>query len=149
MSGPRSLVAAAVALVLAGACAGGSSAPPTTLPGDLVPSVASSAAVTVTAGGAGPVSVPASEVAKAFPMLVRRVFDAREPLASYGLDPPRAVVTFTLTGGTTVVLRVGDEEFDSSARYVRRDGDERIWIVLDESLDPILAAAGISPSSGS
>lgn len=139
------LLVVVAATVVAGACSGGSSAPPTTLPGDLVPSVASTATVTVAAGGA-PVSVPESEVAKAFPMSVRRVFDAREPLASYGLDPPVAIVTFTLADGSTVVLRVGAEEFDSSARYVRREGDERIWIVLDQSLDPILAVAGLGPA---
>ena len=142
------------ALALVAACGGGggssSSLPPSTLPGQLVPSTATSASVAVTTNGQVRLATVDRDVLDhVLPLLVRRQFEPVEPLASYGFDDPRATITFTLSGGDTLVLQVGDEEFDHSASYVMRNGDTgTIWIVLNESLAPILDAAGVSASSG-
>ncbi|MGI8662345.1 MAG: DUF4340 domain-containing protein [Acidimicrobiales bacterium] len=147
MSRPHLLaVLAAIVVLVASACGGGDTvAPPSTLPGELVPIAAATATVTVAVGSTSSV-VESAVVAKAVPLRVRRAFDAREPLASYGLDPPRATITFALGDGTTIVLDVGDDEFDQTATYVRRIGNERIWLVLDDSLRPLLGPAGASSS---
>jgi hypothetical protein len=126
-----------------GGASSGSSDAPVTVPGELVPAAARTATVIAPPGGTS-VSIGSDVVGKALPLLVRRVFDAREPLASYGLDPAVAELAFTSPDGSVVKLLVGAEEFDGSASYVRRDGDARIWLVLDESLAPLLAPAGIT-----
>lgn len=70
--------------------------------------------------------------------LVRRAFVPEEPLASYGLDPPAQVVPVAVPGAPDVVLQIGAPVFDGSAYYVRREGDRRVWVVLTESITPLL-----------
>ncbi len=135
----RLATVALLGVLVAGACGGGGPAagPTTTLPGDLVPASASDAQVTVAANGTTS-TVPPATVHAVLPLLVRRVFDASEPLASYGLDHPRATVTFTAADGSSTVLHVGADDFDHSAAYVQRDGDPRVWLVLTTSLQPLI-----------
>ena len=134
---------AAMSFVALAACASGGSggsAAPTTLPGDLVPPSAVGAKVSVaSAGVVAPIAAEA--VAKAVPFLVRRVFDAPEALTAYGLDHPRAVITFAMPDGSSIVLAIGDDDFDKTASYVQRRGDPRVWLVLDASLAPLLPPA--------
>lgn len=144
------LVSGAVLLAAAGLLAACSSAPAgragssgsslSEVPPDLVPPAAARASVTVTMGGVDR-AVPADAVARAVPLLVRRVFDAVEPLANYGLDVPRARIVFTLASGERITLLVGGQDFDKTAYYVQRVGDPRVWLVLSESIAPLLNAA--------
>lgn len=82
--------------------------------------------------------VAAPVVERVVPFLVRRVFDAAEPLANYGLAAPRARIVFTLASGERITLLVGAQDFDKTAYYVQRVGDPRVWLVLSESIEPLL-----------
>lgn len=133
-------------LALAVACSspapttsGASSPPVNEVPPDLVPASAAQARVTVTVGGVDR-AVPATVVARVVPFLVRRVFDAAEPLANYGLDVPRARVVFAPASGERIILLIGAQDFDRTAYYVQRVGDTRVWLVLTSSVDPLLQA---------
>jgi hypothetical protein len=109
----------------------------------LLPAASADAQGVVRTDG-GRVAAPADVVTGAFPPLVVRVFDAEEPLANYGLDDPQATIEVTVDSeAAPVLLSVGDENFDASAFYVQRAGDERVWLVLDDSIRPLLAL--ISP----
>jgi len=110
------------------------------VPTDLVPSSAAHATVTVTQGDRT-ASVTPDVVGHVVPFLVRRVFDATEPIESYGLDRPAALVTFVLPDGETIILSIGAQVFDKTAYYVQRSGDPRIWLVLTESITPLLSAS--------
>jgi hypothetical protein len=145
----RPLVALAGALVLAlvglGAvgCGGDDSPTIAAPPSPVVPGVPGDyGAITVQAGGR---SARVGETVRQalVPLRTARVFDAPESLDEYGLDDPRATVRFAARGTTTPVeLRVGDENFDRSGYYVLRVGDDRVWLVLDDQLDPTLELVG-------
>ena len=146
----RSRVVAAVMVVvvpllLAVACSSNGSGPAASssgsvIPPDLVPASAADAVVTVARPGAVPVTVVPAVVHQVVPFLVRRVFDAAEPLHDYGLDAPVATVVFANGDGSTITLAIGGHDLDDSAYYVQRIGDARIWLVLADSVQPLLAA---------
>jgi hypothetical protein len=129
----------ALALVACGSSAPRSSSDSNVIPPDLVPASFASASVTVTPTGGAPVVVAPDVVAKVVPFLVRRVFDAPEALFEYGLDAPSATVALT-KDGTTITLTIGAPVFDKSAYYVQRAGDGRVWLVLADSIAPLLTA---------
>lgn len=134
------LVVCGMLLAGVGACSngGGASGPTTTLPEVLVPAGIGAAVVTETKTGTHR-NLTAAQVANALPLLVRRVFDAPEAMANYGLDHPSYILEFAAgPTGKTVTLRVGSPVFDNTARYVLRDGDGRVWLVLTSSLAPFL-----------
>ncbi|MGH9184453.1 MAG: DUF4340 domain-containing protein [Acidimicrobiales bacterium] len=135
-------VASVASVVAWAACSRDAATPPPTGPPQLVAGPAGHWSVAV-----GTVHVPDEAVAAAVPLLSMRAFDPDEPLEGYGLDPPAATITFTRrTGGTgTVELRLGAENFDGTAYYVQRAGDDRIYLVPDDQLDPVLAAAAPPP----
>ncbi|MEY2571697.1 MAG: hypothetical protein QOE63_2047 [Acidimicrobiaceae bacterium] len=132
-----------VVLVLVVAACGSSgpssSSDPNVIPPDLVPASYVDAAVTVTLTGGQPVAVPAAVLTRVVPFLVRRVFDAPEALSEYGLDAPIASVTFA-DSMDPITLTIGAQVFDQTAYYVQRVGDGRVWLVLTESIAPLLAA---------
>ncbi len=135
-----------VAVVLAlAACSSGATPPSdssftSVIPPDLVPPAAADAVVTVTTPGVAPVTVPPDVVRRVVPFLVRRVFDPTEPLADYGLDRPSATITFAMADRTTITLVVGGRDLDQTAYYVQRVGDTEVWLVLTDSLQPLLDA---------
>jgi hypothetical protein len=136
----RALVAVALLSMAAALGCGSSSAPSAPvneIPPELVPASAQHAVVTVTRGGASR-TVPDDVVARVVPLLVRRVFEPTEPLTSYGLDKPAATVSFALPGGSTIELTIGGQDLDKSAYYVQRAGDGRVWLVLADSIVPLL-----------
>ncbi len=57
-----------------------------------------------------------------------------------GLDQPYARIEFTLRGGATHALEVGREN-DHSQRFVRRQGDETIFLVNNFRINSLLRSA--------
>jgi hypothetical protein len=59
-----------------------------------------------------------------------RMVDANASnLPSYGLDPPRVAVTFTMADGKTYTLRVGEDTPTEGNTYAMLDGDKRLFTI--------------------
>jgi hypothetical protein len=58
-------------------------------------------------------------------------------LASYGLDPPVATVTFTGTDGKTTTLRIGEATATGSDVYVMKEGDKRLFTAYSSVKDSL------------
>lgn len=50
-------------------------------------------------------------------------------LPSYGLDPPRIGITFTMADGKTHVLRIGEDTPTDGGSYAMLDGDKRLFTI--------------------
>jgi hypothetical protein len=57
------------------------------------------------------------------------------PVADYGLDAPRDIVTCRVKDGTSYTLTVGKETFDGGAYYALKGGDPRIYVVSSVPID--------------
>ena len=55
--------------------------------------------------------------------------------ATYGLDPPREVVTCRVTSGSSYTLSIGNQSFDSSGYYARKSGDGRVYVISSVEVD--------------
>jgi hypothetical protein len=80
------------------------------------------------------------------PLVAARKFAKPDPLATYGLDDPRAIFTFDVAGRVTSVF-VGAANFDHTGYYVRRADDRVVFLVLAADLDPVFASVGLAPST--
>jgi hypothetical protein len=147
-----------VALLVAACSSGPAAAPPpgptlATSP-DGVPAIVLGPAtryreVTVASSSATAV-VPVPLVTAMLPLLVARNLGTPASLAQFGLDHPRATLTFTARDGTSTVVSVGSANFDATGVYMRIGGDGRVFLVLVHALAPVLALAGITlPSAPS
>jgi len=59
----------------------------------------------------------------------RLVDENASNLPSYGLDPPRIGVTFTMADGKTHVLRIGEDTPVEGNTYAMLDGDKRLFTI--------------------
>ncbi len=59
----------------------------------------------------------------------RMVDDNASNLPSYGLDPPRIGVTFTMADGKTHTLRIGEDTPTEGDTYAMLDGDKRLFTI--------------------
>ena len=144
----RGAATAAVVVALtmvAGACGGGSArrASPSDRPRRIVPGPATDfVRIIVTAGGRS-AEVPAEQRAELVPLLAAKTFDDPEPLATYGLDHPEAVLLYERGVGGAAVVQLGDANFDHHGVYARRPDDRVVFLVLADTLRPVLALVGI------
>lgn len=54
---------------------------------------------------------------------------AAEPLATYGLETPRAEATLKTSDNRTTVLLIGDNTPDGSSSYVKRKDSDQVYVV--------------------
>ena len=54
-------------------------------------------------------------------------------LSSYGLDPPKVGLSFTMADGKTHVLRIGDDTPTDGNTYAALDGDKRLFTIASYS----------------
>jgi uncharacterized protein DUF4340 len=59
----------------------------------------------------------------------RMVDENASNLPSYGLDPPRIGVTFTMADGKTHTLRIGEDTPTEGDTYAMLDGDKRLFTI--------------------
>jgi uncharacterized protein DUF4340 len=72
-----------------------------------------------------------------------------EAATSYGLDPPREVVTCRLKDGSSYNLSVGSQSFDGSGYYARKGGDNRVYVISSvevQQFDQALARPPVKPT---
>lgn len=82
--------------------------------------------------------------ANAAPLLAARTFAAPQALSEYGLDQPRATLTYVAGGHTVAVVALGGTDFDNHGVYVRRVGDPRVFLVVATTAAPLLALVGVT-----
>jgi hypothetical protein len=73
-----------------------------------------------------------------------------EAAATYGLDPPREVVTCRVKDGSSYNLSVGSQSFDGSGYYARKGGDNRVYVISSaavQQFDQALAQPPVKPTS--
>ena len=87
--------------------------------------------------------VPVSARKDLTPLLATRVFDHPAPLSEYGLDHPQATLTYKNPAGATVLVDIGQPNFDRHFLYMQRRGDPAVYLVAADSLRPLLAMVGI------
>jgi hypothetical protein len=143
----RRLAAVSVVLVLGlGATGCRSSKPATVTGGDVRTLVAGPARrfvrVVVTAQGREAI-VPAHLLAEVVPLRAALTFSRPDPLATYGLVTPQAVLRYVPGNGAATVVQIGAANFDRHGFYVRRPSDTAVSLVLADSLRPVLALVGI------
>jgi hypothetical protein len=136
------------ALLLAG-CSGGAAKPPAASGGGggvrrIVSGPASDfLRIIVTAHGRSAV-VPPGLRPTLIPLLAARTFTRPDPLATYGLDTPQAVLLYERGIGGAAVVQIGAANFDRHGIYARRPADQVVFLVLADTLRPVLALVGIS-----
>ena len=87
--------------------------------------------------------VPA-ELQKALaPLLVTRVLPTTRNLAQYGLDQPRATLTYAPRVGPSFEVLVGALNFDRHFLYARRPQSQLVFLLPADTLRPVLALVGI------
>ena len=93
--------------------------------------------------GARTADVPA-ELQKALaPLLVTRVLPTTRNLAQYGLDQPRATLTYAPRVGPSFEVLVGALNFDRHFLYARRPQSQLVFLLPADTLRPVLALVGI------
>lgn len=135
------VAAAAVLLLMLGACGGSSRSGSA----DKVPEVVSGSAwtgVTVT-NGTRSAEVPADARQNLVPLLATRLLDRPAPLSEYGLDHPQAALTYKSSSGGTADVDVGQPNFDRHFVYAQRRGRPGVYLVAADTLRPVLALVGI------
>ena len=140
-----------LAAYLGASCGGGDDAAPPSPPArpDLVTGAAADYGPITIRAGHREATVTGAIRGEVVPLHTARVFEADEPLPEYGLDRPLARIRFLRRdGGAPVVLTVGAENFDGSAYYVQRQGDDAVYLVLDDQLDPALTLVGAAAGTG-
>ena len=71
------------------------------------------------------------------------------PDATYGLDPPREVLTCRVKDGSSYNLSVGSPSFDGSGYYARKGGDSRVFVISSvevDQFDSVLAQPPVKPT---
>jgi len=139
--------------VLASCASGGhaptpstSFAPPATNPGGTPVLVGGPAARYVrveVSAGSRQAQVPAALAANLVPLLIARDVGLPSDLSPFGLDHPRATITFTETTGATTVVTLGQPNFDNHGVYAIRAPMSRVWLVLASGVRPVLALVGV------
>ncbi len=66
------------------------------------------------------------------PAVERELPKAKEPLSSYGLDPPESVVRVTERGGYTFEFSMGTTTPDGTFQYIKLANEESIFTVAQE-----------------
>ena len=101
------------------------------------------ASVTVVAG-ARQLTLTGDARDRVVPLVGARSFTPSEPMSTYGLDQPQAVLTYRRVDGTGVELAVGGTTFDHHFVYVQRAGQATVALVAADRLGPALAEVGIT-----
>ena len=65
------------------------------------------------------------------PQIERELLEAKEPLASYGLDPPESIIKVTEKGGHVFEFHLGDTTPDANSQYVRLTTETSIFTVAE------------------
>jgi hypothetical protein len=134
------IAAAAAGLVLVG-CAGSSAKAPG-VPVVVSGSASTWTAVTVSAEGRT-VDVSPEARSNLTPLLATRALGRPAALAEYGLDRPQAELTYRGRSGSTVVVQIGNVNFDRHFLYAQRRGNATVYLVPADTLRPALALVGI------
>jgi hypothetical protein len=100
------------------------------------------AAVTISAEGRTG-DVPTDARAHLTPLLATRALDRPAPLSEYGLDRPRAELAYHGKSGATVVVEIGNVNFDRHFFYAQRRGQATVYLVPADTLRPALSLVGI------
>jgi hypothetical protein len=140
---------AALAVALAGACGSGSTLASATARPRVVALVAQDPAALVgveVMAGTATVPVPSDQLAAIAPLMSDRALADPEAPASYGLQPPPAVLDYQAKDGSTIVVALGHADFDHHFLYAQRAGDPSIYLIPSSPLRPVLALVGIKIS---
>jgi len=133
-------LAAAVALVCVGC--GGSSRSGSGVPAVVSGPASTWTAVTISAQGKT-VDVPSDARSHLTPLLATRALDRPAPLPEYGLDRPQAELAYHGSSGSTVVVEIGNVNFDRHFLYALRRGTATVYLVPADTLRPALSLVGI------
>ena len=143
MNGRRLALGLALAVVT-GACHSGGAKPKADAVRTVVEGPVAKYREIVVVAGDRRVVVPNDQVSRLAPLLAARAVPAAEPLASYGLDPPRARVEYATSTGAPIVVDIGTTDFDHHFVYVvRRPDRTTIDLVPNDVLAPVLRQVGI------
>ncbi|MHB8466645.1 MAG: DUF4340 domain-containing protein, partial [Acidimicrobiales bacterium] len=98
--------------------------------------------VSVAAGGRTAV-VDGARVARLVPLVIARDLGQPAALGQFGLDRPRATLTFESIGAAPIAVEVGGPNFDGAGVYMHRTDDPRVFLVLATGVAPVLALVGV------
>ena len=141
----RALAVLAAAALVLGACSSGGG---TTTNHDVpvvVPGPASAwSAVTVNGAGQSK-DMPADAKDTLAPLRAARALEQPGALSEYGLDHPRATLTYrpASSGAPEAEVDVGNANFDRHFVYVQRRGSPSVYLVPADILRAALAMVGI------
>jgi hypothetical protein len=141
--GAALLVAGVIAL---GGCAGDERKTTESRVPVVVPGPANTwSAVTVT-GPSGAVEVPADARQPLAPLRAARALEQPGPVTEYGLDRPRAGLSYKPASTTTppAEVDIGNANFDRHFVYVQRRGQPTVYLVPADTLRDALALVGIA-----
>jgi hypothetical protein len=66
-------------------------------------------------------------------------------LAAFGLAEPQATVTLELQDGTTLILKIGDENPARTDYYVQKEGDSKIYLVAASTIGELIGLVDNPP----
>ena len=145
MTGPavrkHGVAAAALAGLLFAGC-GGSSGSRSPVPVVVSGQASTWTAVTISAEG-HTVDVPSDARGDLTPLLATRALGRPAPLSEYVLDRPQAELTYRGRSGSTVVVEIGNVNFDRHFLYAQRRGTPTVYLVPADSLRRALSLVGI------
>jgi hypothetical protein len=133
------------AAVFVGACSGGGGNSANQEVPVVVPGPASAwSAVTVSGQGA-PIEISQQDRAKLAPLRAARALDRLGSPGDYGLDHPRAALSYrpASSGGPPADVDIGNANFDRHFVYVQRRGRPTVYLVPADTLRSALAQVGI------
>ena len=134
-------------LTVGAAAAGcGSSAKSTSAPAPpvVVPGPAGAYRDINVSAGRREVTLIGAQIGPLVPLVAARSFVPTEPLASYGLDPPAARLTYDRSSGAPLTLLVGSAGFDAHFVYVMDPVGRLVYTVASDQLRAVLAQVGVT-----
>ena len=100
--------------------------------------------ISVVASTGTQAEVPPGQWGALAPLLAARRLAHPEPLASYGLDRPRARLVYRRRAGGELDVELGGPSFDARLVYARRAGDVGVYLLAADSLRTLLSLAGVA-----
>jgi hypothetical protein len=134
-----------LAAVLVGACSGGANKTAENEVPVVVPGPVSAWSAVSVSGQSGSTEVPKQDRAQLAPLRAARALDRPGPPTDYGLDHPRAALSYrpTSTGTPPADVDIGNLNFDRHFVYVQRRGRPTVYLVPADTLRSTLAIVGI------